>query len=613
MKKIVLVLILLAVSLPAWAEEKIVIKEVVVSATRVEEEQSETTSDVTVIRSEAIRKMNVMFIPDVLRKIPELSVVQSGGEGQVTSIFLRGGGSQHTLVMIDGVKVNSNTAGGFDFSGIAIEGIERIEIVKGAQSTIYGSEAMAGVINIITKRGEGKLKADLLFTAGTFGTYNPLVSVSGSDKSLSYRMTAQHYQTEGISAARSGTEKDGYRNSGVSWKFGLRPSDRAEIEVSGNYYTDRSDLDDWNFFSGGAVDSLTFVQRGKHFLIAGRAKLYLSDKWEQIISASDFSETLTVTDSAVLWNNYEIKNKRDTIDWQHNLYLTNAITLTGGFEYKDETGESVGSYRESVDNKAVYFNSKFKLLNDRLILNAGARYDNHESFGSKTTYKLGAVYTLKELDASIRTSYGTGFRSPSLNDLFWPGYGNPDLRPEESKSFEIGATKNFAKERVSVSLTWFNQDYENLIQADPSFPWTAANIARAKISGVEAVMSVKVFEGLDLKIGYTYLDTEDKDTGNSLARRPKNKFVAGLGYALKDISLASDIIYVGSRYDSATDAAIGNNLSSYTLVNLSGGYIINKNITAIARIENLFNEKYQEIRGYGTKGFSINGGLRIAL
>lgn len=612
MKNILLVLMLLAVSLPAWADEKIVIKEVVVSASRVEEEHSETTSDVTVIRNAEIKKMNVIFIPDILRKIPELSVVQSGGDGQVTSVFLRGGGSQHTLILIDGFKVNSNTAGGFDFSGIVTEDIERIEIIKGAQSTIYGSEAMAGVINIITKRGEGKLKTELLLTAGSFGTYNPSVTVSGSEKSFSYRVTALHYKTEGISAAKSGTEKDGHKNSGVSWNFGLRPSDRVEFEVSGNYSNDRSHLDDWDFFSGSAIDSLTLVRTGKHSLISGRTKFYVSDKWEQIISVSDFTETLKVSDSAVSWNNYEIKNKRDTVDWQHNLYLTNGITLTGGFEFKEETGESVGSYKESVDTKAVYFNSKFKLLNDRLILNAGVRYDDHESFGSDTTYKLGAAYTIKEMDTTIRASYGTGFRAPSFNDLFWPGYGNPNLKSEESTSFEIGVMKNFAKEGVSVSLTWFKQDYENLIQADP-FTWTAANIAKAKTAGIEAAMSVKVFQGLDLKMGYTYLDTEDEATGDSLARRPRNKFVAGLGYAIKDISLVADVIYIGNRYDSATDASIGKKLSTYTLVNLSGAYRISRNITAIARVENLFNEKYEETRGYGTKGFSINGGLRITL
>ncbi|MBM4146651.1 MAG: TonB-dependent receptor, partial [Nitrospira sp.] len=177
----------------AWAEEKVKLNEVVVTAARIQESIEETTSDVIVIRDDEIKKINVQFIPDVLRKVPDLNLVQNGGTGKAASVLLRGGSSTHTLIMIDGVKVNNTATGSFDFSGIKVDDIERIEIVKGPQSTIYGSEAMAGVINIITNKGQDKPKTDLSFEAGSYGTYNPALTVSGTIKAVDYRLSTNYF------------------------------------------------------------------------------------------------------------------------------------------------------------------------------------------------------------------------------------------------------------------------------------------------------------------------------------------------------------------------------------------------------------------------------------
>ncbi len=598
-----------------WAEEKVTVGEVVVTASKIEEGIGETTSGVTVIKGEEIENMNVAFVPDVLRKVPDLSVVQSGGDGKLASVFLRGGDPKHTLVMIDGVKVNAPSTGGYDFSGISVEDIERIEIVKGAQSTIYGSEAMAGVINIITKKGEGRLKLDASLEGGSFGTYHPALTVSGSEKELSYRVTTQYFHTDGISAARDGTEQDKFRSASVSWKFGYKPTKNTELELFGNYYDDRSDLDDFDFVTGRAIDSLSFVQKGNRHLVSARGKLYLFDKWEQILSLSTLRDSLKFRDSVNIFNEADIVNKRQVLDWQHNLYLIDAFTLTAGFEYREEGVENsspFGGFEDTVANKAVYINSKVKLLRDNLILNAGVRYDDHETAGNKTTYRVGAAYTVKEAGITFRTSYGTGFRAPSLNDLFFPGFGNPNLKPEDSKSFEAGISKSLFMERLTLSLTYFKQDFENLIQSDP-LTFTPVNIAQATIKGIETTATFRFTDSIDLKAGYSNIDARDKNTNLRLIRRPIDKFSFGAGYTSRAFSVLADYIYVGNRYDSISDAKKGDKMPSYSIVSLSGNYQVTKKFSAFGRVENLLDEDYEEVKGFGTKGFSVYGGVRVTL
>lgn len=601
-------LFILSSVLGVRAEDNVKIGEVVVTAGRVEEPLEETTSDVTVLKAEDIKKMNVVLVPEVLRKVPDLTVVQTGGDGRLTQVFLRGGDPKTTLVMIDGVKVNSIATGGFDFSKMPVDDIERIEIVKGSQSTIYGSEAMSGVINIITKRGEGKPKFVVSFEGGSYGTYNPSMTVSGGDQALNYRFTGLYYNTQGISAAKDGAEKDSYKNGYFSGNFGVKPSSNTEIEIFGNYSSDRTDLDDFDFVTGRATDSLTFVQNGWHYLAGVRGKLYLFDKWEQIVTLSAYGDLLKFRDPLVEFNNADVFDKRQIVDWQNNLYLAEALTLTAGLTYQHESAENRGSFDEGVIDRAAYLNSKLKLFQDTLIINAGLRYDNYDPVGSKTTYKVGAAYTIKEIEATLRTSYATGFRVPSLNDLFYPFYGNPHLKPEESKSFEAGAVKSLLEEKVQLAVSYFSTDYTDMIQADP-LTFTAVNIASASVKGVEVNGSYQI-DALTLKAGYTYLDAKDKETDLQLNWRPHNKVVFGIGYSTPVVSLLADYIYVGGRFNSSADAEIGKKLSPYWLVNLSGTYKVSKTFSLFARIENLFDTDYEEVQGYGTKGTSVYGGVR---
>ncbi|GBE41363.1 vitamin B12 transporter BtuB precursor [bacterium BMS3Bbin09] len=606
----ILLILVFGASTVFAGDEPIKVKEVIVSATKIEEAVEETTSSVLVIPQEKIEAEGKEFIIDVLKDVPEINVVQNGGSGKLSTVILRGGSAAQTLVMIDGVKVKSTTTGDFDFANIMSDNIERIEIVKGAQSTIYGSDAMAGVINIITKKGKGPLKIEGYYEEGANKTFSPSVSFSGGTDKADFRVTVSHYETDGISAAKTGTEADGYKNDFVSARIGIRPTEKFELELSGRYSGDRSELDAFG------ADDLNYVQTGRHYVMSGKAKLYLIDEWEQVLTISRVKDYLKYTDPDTLWNNADIITALDTVDWQHNLYLTESYTLTLGAEYEEEEGENIGVFERTVNNNAFYINNKLKLLNDDLVLNAGLRYDDHEASGHKTTYRVGGVYNIKTVGLKLKGSYGTGFRTPTLNELYYQdawSSGNPDLKPEKSNAWEVGVEKEIVKERATVSLTYFNQDYKDLIEwietPPGSWQYVPQNIAESTVRGIEAGAVVKISESLTASSFYSYTDSEDKATGHRLQRRPLDKLNVTLDYSDGPASVMASYTYVSKVYESVS---VGN-LPSYILVDLSGSYKLNNNLKIFGRVDNLFNQHYEVAGGYGTPGASVFTGVKLSI
>jgi vitamin B12 transporter len=587
----------------AWAAETVEVEEVVVTASRLAEPLEETTSGVIVITAEEIEASGAQLVPEVLRKVADLNITQNGGPGKTSEVLMRGGAPRHTLVMVDGVKVNSPTTGGFDFAGLDVRDIERIEIVKGPQSTMYGSEAIAGVINIITKKGRGKPRVTASVEGGSFGTFKPSLGVSGSSGALDYRFNASYLRTDGISAVRVGTEDDGYENVYFSGKVGARLGEKAEVEVAGNYYYDRTELDRFDFFLG-PVDDLFYVTWGHHHTVSGKLKLYLVDRWEQVITVSRASDLWRSRNPGVAFLNSDIETFRDTVEWQHNLFLTDGYTLTAGVEYREEEGENTGNFNRTIDNLALYLNNKLSLFDGALVLNAGVRNDDHETFGSETTYRVGALVNLEDSGLRIRGSYGTGFRAPSFNELFFPFFGNPDLKPEESEAWEAALEKDFG-ERVTASVAYFHQEYENLIEFDPS-TFLAGNVAEARVEGVETGVTVHATDRVDVGVHYTHLDAEDETTGGRLNRRPEDKVVVTADYSGEGFSLNADYVYVGEVFD----VPAGRDLDAYSLVNVAGSYDVTDNLALFARIENLFDEDYETAGDFNSPGFSVYGGIK---
>ncbi len=578
--------------------------EIVVTATRVEESPQAVTQDITVITKDDIEKKGVEFITDALESYTDIGIVQNGGVGKNATLFLRGGSPNQTVMMIDGVKVKSPTTGSLDLAGILIDDIERIEVIKGPQSTLYGSEAMAGVINIITKRGKGKPKLSVSAEGGSFSTYKTTASISGAKDVWDYRVTASYFDTGGISAAKSGTEADGYTNKSISTKIGLMPSDKLGVELNLRYFEDTSKLDSYKW-GVGLVDDLNYVQDGKHYLISAKGMFSILDSYEQTLTLSSIGDNLKFEDPDTSSNRTSIDTTMQTADWQHNLYIKDT-TFTGGIEYRKEAGEIKDNFNKEVDNKAFYLNGKIKLFDDSFILNAGLRNDEHKTAGIKTTYRIGGLYDFKPYGLKLKGNYGTGFRAPTLNELYYPFFGNTNLKPEKSEGYDIGIEKDLYGDRLLLNAAYFNQQYQDLIEYDFS-TFTAQNIGKAEIKGIELGLTAGITEDVNLKASHTNMDTVDKDSNKPLTRRPTNKFNSSIEYKGGKFMAIGEYTYVSERYDSA----VSRNLSQYSLVNLKGRYFISDSITLFARIDNLFNESYEEAGNYGVPGVSAFGGVKV--
>ena len=588
----------------AFAQEEVeTLPEIVVTATRVEESPQDVTQDITLITKDDIEKKGVEFITDALESYTDIGIVQNGGVGKNATLFLRGGSPNQTVMMIDGVKVKSPTTGSLDLAGIIIDDIERIEVIKGPQSTLYGSEAMAGVINIITKKGRGKPKLSISAEGGSFSTYKTTASISGAKDVWDYRVTASYFDTGGISAAKGGTEADGYTNKSISTKIGLMPSDKVGVELNLRYFEDISELDSYSW-GVGMVDDLNYVQDGKHYLISAKGMFSILDSYEQTLTLSSIGDNLKFEDPDTSSNRTSIDTTMQTADWQHNLYISDT-TWTGGIEYRKEAGEIKDNFNKEVDNKAFYLNGKVKLFDDSFILNAGLRNDEHKTAGIKTTYRIGGLYDFKPYGLKLKGNYGTGFRAPSLNELYYPFFGNTNLKPEKSESYDIGFEKDLYGDRLLLNAAYFNQQYQDLIEYDFA-TFTAQNIGKAEIKGIELGLAAAITEDVNLKASHTNMDTVDKDSNKPLTRRPTNKFNSSIEYKGRKFIAIGEYAFVSERYDSAVDR----NLSQYSLVNLKGRYFISDSITLFARVDNLFNENYEEAGNYGVPGVSAFGGIK---
>ncbi|MBW4055558.1 MAG: TonB-dependent receptor [Proteobacteria bacterium] len=598
-------LCVLLLSTPAFAESPdVILPEIVATASRWGEPVERVPQNMTIITRADIEKKGATFVTDLLRLQSDLQVVQNGGTGSNATLLMRGGGSNQVLVMVDGIKFNSPSTGSADLSSLLTTDIERIEIIKGPQSTLYGSEAMAGVVNIITKKGAGKLKADLSVEGGSFATVKTAGSVSGGTDKTNYRLSATWFDTDGIPTAKNGLVRNGDTNKSVSGRFGVDPTDTSSIELNVRYGTDKTHLDNYSY-GVGPVDTLNYVQNHENYLVAATGKIFPWEKYEQSLTLSYLRDNLNTTDPVTAYNNYRINATTKLLDWQHTLDLR-PFTLTGGFAYRNEAADSEGTFDQSIDNKAGYLNAKLGLLEDTLVLTAGLRYDDHSTFGDAVTYRTGVLYYLKPLEMRFKANLGSGFRAPSLNELYYPNYGNTNLKPEKSTGYDIGVEKDLFDKKLVIGATWFWQRYRNLIQTDSS-TYSAVNIGNAQTEGVEIKATALPTENLKLNAGYTYLEAIDKATGAFLSLRPRDKVTTSIEYTLAKLTVIAEYQYVAKRFDSS----LNQDISPYALVNLKGSYVVCKNFSIFARIDNLLDKSYEEAAGYGTPGISAFGGVKV--
>ena len=585
------------------------LKPIEVTATRTTAKEKNLTGAVTVITQEEIKRKQHMQVKDILREQLGINVVSSGPMGSQTSVFMRGANSQATLVMIDGVQVNANTTGGFDFSNLQMDNIERIEILRGPQSTLWGADAVGGVINIVTKRGKGEPTHTIAFEAGSFETFKETFSSLGALGKFDYSLSVSRTDSDGFSAAneeRGATEDDGYGNTTLSTRLGYNFLADGRIDFIGRYIKSRSDFDGF-----GPTDSAPETQTVESFFLAVPIQKSITDWWDVRLNTNYSHE-----DSEFPTFNSRVLNRTYTVDFQNNLDLGDYLSAVLGAEYQVTNG----SNREvdfSFDNRSqgYYLQTDFN-YEDAFLLTAGFRENINSEFDNKLTYKIEGAIRLKESGTKFRAGYGTGFRVPTINDLFFVPFDNPGLVPEESKNWEIGVEQKLFGDRVTLTTTYFYTDYTNLIVFDPTpvLPLNPfgrpENIGSATSQGVESSLNLKVIEDLDLTVLHTWNQAVDDIANTTLARRPRNIVSVTLHHLWqKKLDSTVTAQYRSSMDSNSSPFSTGDIVGGRTLLRAAVSYQINENWKVTARGENLLDKEYEEPFGFGTAGISGYGGF----
>ena len=622
-----------ATDLPAAADDSVHrLTEVVVSASRVPLPSDESGSAVTVITGDQLARRQVRVVSDVLRDVPGVAVSRTGPAGALTQLRVRGAEGNQTLVLIDGIEVN-NPAGGseFDFANLLNAEIDRIEVLRGPQSALYGSDAIGGVVNIVTARPRAGLTLTARGEAGSFTTRDGLLGLGYGGDRFHASATVNRVATNGVSvadAAAGNTEDDGYDNTTARLKLGFRPLDNLEIDAVG-MLVDSEREGDASATVVNAIDSDDEAETLERYGRIG-ARLDLFDgAWQHLASASHIENERDFFDGTGA-QTFTSEGEKSKLDYQTNVLFTtpgfagaeHTLTLAAEREREEQFTESGFAGPNGVDVVNHGYVGEYRVgLWNRLFLSGSVRYDdNDELFDDEATYRGTVAYLHDPTGTRLHASVGRGVKNPTLFELFGstPTFtGNPNLTAEESLGWDVGVEQALLGDRLIVDVTYFNNRIEGLIQGGGN---TAVNLAGAsEIHGIEVAASTEPWPGLRLDAAYTFTDGEDAN-GTELVRRARHIASVNVGYGFALFGKPADV-NLGVRFNGRQDDFVFDSyfpltrrvvtLGSFTLVNLGASYAIADGVELFARGENLLDEDYQEVFGFGAPGVAGYAGIRI--
>ena len=624
---------LLAILAPSLAAAAGPPEIVVVTATRTSQPLDVTGTSMSVVTAEDIDTQQIDIVSDVLAQTPGLTVVRNGGPGQPTNILMRGAEGGQTLVLVDGVRINdpSATTGYAILGDVLANGIDRIEVLRGPQSTLYGSDAIGGVVNILTKRG-GPFALSTRAEGGSFGTYRFNAAANGTEGALEYGAAANYYGTDGISAAdakNGNRETDGYHHFGAAGNLRWHVADAVSADAR-LYYTNARDS-----FDGYPPPTYTFQdthEYGRNALLAAYGGVNVSLLDGRF--ASRFAVLHTDSDrksfdpASAPAENFFAKGFATRFEYQGVFEADQTNELVFGAETETRTLSTHSIYdptplptKGSDRINGFYAQWQTKPL-EGLTLTGGARHDDDKDFGGHNSVKIAGAW--QALAATpIRANYGDGFKAPSLYELF-SQYSNPieALKPETAKGWEAGIDQGFGE--VRASFTYFERRTKNQIDFFSCWGVTSAactlraaqggyyyNVGRSRATGVEAAVSAWLSDTLDVSANYTNLSDIDLATGLQLARRPHNSASAVATWRpTADLTLGIGANYVGKRFD---DAYHSTALSAATQVKLFASWKLGEYIELFGRVENLFDDRAEPVAGYGAPGRAFYAGVATRL
>ncbi len=592
-------------------------------------------SAVTVVSAAQIKAQQVRHAGDALRMVPGVSVSRTGSLGGLTQVRLRGSEANHVLVMIDGIKANDTPTGAFDFSDLLADDIERIEVIRGPQSGLWGSNALGGVINIVTKRGKGPARVTASVEAGSFDTRRVAMSARGGSEKAWGAVSFGASDTNGFDLSPVGSERDPARIVNFSARGGLRFSPFISVYGSIRALNKQFGFDDFGT-PPGAVPGSPVAQiqvdgdnTGKKRSILGAATVQLdllAKRWVHKLTGS-----LSKGDDDAIQPGFTFEagsaRRRVTYATRYSFDtgagLAAKHTLSGLAEREWEHFDTSNTFAPAAINRARTMNSfaaeYSAAIAEALFLKAAARHDDSSAFGTFTTWSLSGAYKIAATRTRLHASAGTGVVFPTMFEQFgeFPGFftPNPDLLPETSFGWDAGLEQKLFAGALVVDVTYFEQDLEQEIFSTFSGPPRNLD-GRSLRKGVEVTARLRPMQGLEILASYTYLDAKEPD-GSEEIRRPKHKASLEAFYRFNDGkgTLGVGVIYNGRMKDVTTDAftfAAGRaTLDDYTLLRLTGQYKVSEVVEIFGRVENVLDQDYREIFGIATPGLAAYAGLRL--
>ena len=620
-------------TVPAWAQSEndltVPPENVVVTATRIATPNDQVGSVLTVIDATDIDRRQERSLPDVLADAPGLNLVQSGGEGGQTSIFMRGTDSNHVKVLVDGIDVSdpSSPNGAFDFGKFDSTDIARVEVLRGPQSGLYGSDAIGGVINIITKQGDGPLSFTGTAEGGSFDTLNQAATASGSDDAFHYRVSLAHLHAGAtpvtpldLLPAGEARNDDYYDSVTASTKLGYDLSDHFDLGFVGRV------SDSLGHITGDATDPVTFLAfpaptqtRIYTQSYDSRATAHWALGWLDQTFGVSYSSTVT---SDMDPNNGSIPSSGDRIafDWQGSMPLASGETMVlGATTVRDAIHIPISA---GVTTNAGYgeLQSSLPDLIEGLDFNnsVSIRYDDNSAYGDHITWHVAPLVTIASTATRIHASYGTGFKAPSLDQLFesfptFDFFANPALKPETSAGYDVGIDQTLFG--VTGGVTFFHNDIKNLIETNPVTFADDVNIGRARTQGFENYLAWQPLDALKLRADYTYTEAEDADLHEELVRRPKNKISGEASWqASQALNLDARLLYLGTWIDGSRDFSVPRlNAHPYWTADLAASYALTENLAVMGRVSNLLDKSYEDPVGFLQPGRAFYAGLKVNL
>ena len=603
--------------------------ELVVTATRSAQPLSEIGQAVTVIDRAEIERRQTTVVSDLLATTPGVTVTRNGTVGALTSVRIRGAEADQTLVVIDGVRVNdpSSTGGGFNFGNLLSSSVERIEILRGPDSVPWGSQAIGGVVNIITAAPTEGVQARANAEYGYSDSVFASAGVSGKSGPVSGSLTGGYLRTDGISSAASGTERDGYRQYGATGRVGVEFAPGIGLDLRGYFADSKVDIDD-------GFDPNTFVVADSP-AYANTQELYGYAGLHANLADGRFNNRVAFTIADINRDNYSQpggdvtflgRGRSERYEYQGDFRPLEQVRIVAGVE-RENSRFNDGTTFADTGITSVYGQLIVKPL-DILTITGGVRNDDHDDFGSHTTVGANAALALRT-GTTVRASYGEGFKAPTLYQLF-SDYGNRNLDPETARNFDVGVEQAFLGNRARVGVTYFNRRTRNQIDFRDCSPTELTtpnsicvnrpfgvydNVARAEADGVEFTLALRPVDALTLTANYSYIDTENRSIGdnfgNDLARRPRQTASVDADYRFAfGLSVGGTVTMVGDSFD---DAANTTRLDGYALAGVRAELPIGERFAVYGRVDNLTDARYETVAGYGNYGRAAYGGVRLRL